>query len=66
MKTLLLTSVAATILAAGYATAQDAVLTIEPAHRTVIHQYIVKEHLRPVRVKEAVTVGAVLPEDVSL
>jgi hypothetical protein len=66
MKALLLASAAATILAAGYAAAQDTMLTIEPAHRTVIHQYIVKEHIRPLRVKETIALGATLPEDVTL
>jgi hypothetical protein len=46
--------------------AQDATLTIEPAHRTIIKQYVVKEHVRPVAVKESLDVGAVLPEDVTL
>ena len=66
MRRLLITGTAAAILAGGYAMAQDAVLTIEPAHRTVIKQYIVKEHIRPVRIKEDVAVGTVLPEDVAL
>lgn len=66
MKTLLIASAAAAVLASGYAVAQDATLTIEPAHRTVIHQYIVKEHIRPEQVKETIAVGATLPEDVTL
>jgi hypothetical protein len=66
MRALVIASAAATILTAGYAAAQDTMLTIEPAHRTVIHQYIVKEHIRPVRVKETIALGATLPEDVTL
>ncbi|HEY1962378.1 MAG TPA: DUF1236 domain-containing protein [Rhizomicrobium sp.] len=65
MKVILI-SAAAAILCASYAMAQDATITIEPAHRTIIHQYIVKERLQPVRYKETVAVGTVLPEDVAL
>jgi hypothetical protein len=57
---------AVAVLAGGYAMAQDATLTIEPAHRTIIKQYVVKEHIRPAPIKETVTVGTVLPEDVTL
>jgi len=66
MRHLLIAAAATAILASGYAVAQDATLTIEPAHQTIIKQYVVKERLKPIRVKEAVTVGAVLPEDVTL
>lgn len=57
---------AAALLVSSYAMAQDATLTIEPAHRTVIKQYIVKEHVQPETIKETVAVGTVLPEDVTL
>jgi hypothetical protein len=66
MKHLLMASTAAALLVSGYALAQDATLTIEPAHRTIIKQYIVKEHVRPATIKETVAVGTVLPEDVTL
>jgi hypothetical protein len=66
MKHILFAGTAAALLASGYAMAQDATLTIEPAHRTVIKQYIVKEHVRPATIKESVAVGTVLPEDVTL
>jgi len=66
MRHLMLAGAAATLLVSGYAMAQDATLTIEPAHRTIIKQYIVKEKVRPIRVKETVTVGAVVPADVEL
>jgi len=65
MKLVLIAATAA-LLATGYATAQEATLTIEPAHRTFIHQYVVKEHIRPLRIKETVAVGTVLPADVEL
>ncbi len=66
MKHLLIAGTAAALLAGGYAMAQEATLTIEPAHRTIIKQYIVKEHLRPAPIRETVAVGTVLPEDVTL
>ncbi|HEX3943283.1 MAG TPA: DUF1236 domain-containing protein [Rhizomicrobium sp.] len=66
MKKLIFAGAAAVLLAGGYAIAQDATLTIEPAHRTIIKQYVVKEHVRPVVVKESLGVGTVLPEDVTL
>ena len=59
MKHILFAATAAALLASGYAVAQDATLTIEPTHRTIIHQYVVKERMAPVRVKESIAVGAV-------
>jgi uncharacterized protein DUF1236 len=66
MKHVLYAGAAVALLASGYAMAQDATLTIEPAHRTIIKQYVVKEHIRPAPIKETVAVGTVLPEDVTL
>ena len=66
MKHLLIAASAAAVLVSGYAMAQDTTLAIEPAHETVIKQYVVKEHVRPIRVKETLAVGAVVPEDVTL
>ena len=66
MKSVFTLAVASAILSVGYAIAQDATVTIEPAHRTIIHQYVVKERVRPVRLKETVNVGAVIPTDVAL
>jgi hypothetical protein len=66
MKLVIIAGTAAALLAGGYAMAQDAMLTIEPAHRTIIKQYVVKQHIRPVVVKESVAVGTVLPEEVAL
>ncbi|HTK79292.1 MAG TPA: DUF1236 domain-containing protein [Rhizomicrobium sp.] len=66
MKHLLIAGAAAALLASGYAMAQDATLTIEPAHRTIIKNYVVKERLRPVKVRETLAVGAVVPTDVTL
>ncbi len=66
MKKLIFAGAAAALLAGGYAMAQDATLTIEPAQRTIIKQYVVKEHVKPVTVKENVAVGTVLPANVTL
>lgn len=66
MKYAIIAGTAAALLTSGYAMAQDATLTIEPAQRTIIKQYVVKEHVRPAPIKETVEVGTVLPEDVTL
>jgi len=66
MRVVLIAAAAAAVLGSSYAMAQDATLTIEPAHRTIIHQYVVKERIKPVRIKESVAVGSVLPADVAL
>jgi hypothetical protein len=36
---------------------------IEPEQRTVIRDYVVKERVAPVKVKERISVGAPLPAD---
>ena len=41
-------------------------IIVEPEQRTVIKQYVVKEHVAPVTVKEGIRLGAQLPEDVEL
>ena len=66
MKHLVYAGAAAALVVSGYAMAQDATLTIEPAHRTIIKQYIVKEKVRPIRVKQTIAVGALVPADVEL
>jgi hypothetical protein len=58
-------AVALSAVLAGQALAQ-AVVEIEPAQRTRIKEYVVKEKVAPVRVKERVSVGATLPADVEL
>jgi len=40
--------------------------TVRPEERTVIHDYVVKEKVRPETVKEEVTLGAPVPADVEL
>ena len=41
-----------------------ATVTIAPEQRTKIKQYVVQQKVKPVTVKERVTVGTVLPADV--
>jgi hypothetical protein len=41
-------------------------VVIEPEQRTLIRDYVVKERVAPVTVKERVSVGARLPADVEL
>jgi hypothetical protein len=78
MKRALLASAAAAVLAVGASTlsfAQSAGvqvgpvgagITFAPEQRTHIHEYIVKERVAPVTVREHVRVGATLPADVEL
>jgi hypothetical protein len=54
------------LFAGGYALAQDATLVIQPEQRTVIHEYIVKEHVKPMVLKEQIEVGTAIPQDVEL
>jgi Protein of unknown function (DUF1236) len=39
---------------------------IEPEQRTAIKEYVVKERVAPVTVKERISVGATLPADIEL
>jgi hypothetical protein len=39
---------------------------VEPEQRTVIRNYVVKERVAPVTVKERISVGGTLPADVEL
>jgi Protein of unknown function (DUF1236) len=78
MKRLLITSAAVAVLAIGAATpsfSQDvgvrvgpvgAGITFAPEQRTRIHEYVLKEQVAPVTVRERVSVGATLPADVEL
>jgi hypothetical protein len=54
------TTVTTTAPAAGTA------VTIAPAQRTKIKQYVVEKKVKPITVKERVSVGATLPADVTL
>jgi len=63
---------AAGLLASGGAFAQmstettTTTWTVKPEERTVIKDYVVKEKIRPERIKEEVTIGAPVPTDVQL
>ena len=46
------------------ALAQSATVQIDPAQRTKIKEYVVKEKVKPVTIKEQVTVGTALPAGV--
>jgi Protein of unknown function (DUF1236) len=67
MKHSLLAGVAAlSMLLGGQAIAQSVSVELSPDQRTRIKQYVVKEKVKPVTIKERVSVGAVLPGDVQL
>jgi hypothetical protein len=54
------------LLTAGQALAEGVTLQIAPEQRTRIKEYVVKEKVKPVVVKERVSVGGTLPADVEL
>src|ERR1700688_2383421 len=54
------------LFAGSYALAQEATLVIQPEQRTVIHEYVVKEHVKPMDLKEQIEVGTAIPQDVEL
>lgn len=67
MKRTLVASVTALALVlSSQAFAQSVTVDIAPEQRTKIKEYVVKEKVKPVTVKERVTVGTVLPADVEL
>ena len=76
MKRTLIAALAVTAITAGSALAQTTVtttspgagatVTIAPEQRTKIKQYVVQQKVKPVTVKERITVGATLPADVEL
>lgn len=41
-------------------------IVVEPEQRTIIKEYVVKEKVAPVRVKERIAVGTRVPPDVEL
>lgn len=61
--------VTATALSVAFGTqalAQQVAVEIAPDTRATIKEYVVKEKVRPVTLKERVVVGAALPVDVQL
>jgi hypothetical protein len=59
-----LIGVAAAAVVATSALAQSVI--IEPQQRTVIRNYVVKERVRPVELRERVVVGATIPAEIEL
>ena len=69
MKRTSLAGVAALCLFAGgqvFAQAVSATIDLAPDQRTQIKEYVVKERVAPVTLKERISVGATLPADVTL
>jgi hypothetical protein len=62
----LIGATAVAVVFAGQALAQSAVVEIAPEQRTRIKEYVVKEKVKPITVKERISVGATLPADVEL
>ena len=62
--------VAATALSVAFGAqqvlAQQVAVEIAPPTRTTIKEYVVKEKIKPVTIKEKVTVGAALPVGIDL
>jgi len=54
------------VVFSGQAIAQSVSVELAPEQRTRIKEYVVKERVAPVTVRERVTVGATLPADVEL
>ena len=54
------------VVFSSQAIAQSATIELAPDQRTRIKEYVVKERVAPVTVKERVRVGATLPADVEL
>jgi hypothetical protein len=66
MKRSFLAGVAAlSLVTVGAAFAQHTIV-VEPNQRTVIREYVVKQKVKPITIKEKVVVGATLPTDVAL
>lgn len=67
MKNVAIGSLLAAALFAGTAVAQvSTTVTIGQPERMRIKEYVVKEKVKPVTIKEKVTVGATLPTEVEL
>ena len=57
---------ASALVASSAAFAQSTTVTISQPERTQIKEYVVKEKMKPVMIKEKVTVCATLPAEVEL
>jgi hypothetical protein len=65
-QTLIAGAAALTLLASSQILSAQTTIEIAPEQRTRIKEYVVKEKVKPVTVKERVSVGATLPADVEL
>jgi len=63
---LMATATAAAIMLSGQAFAEGVAVQIDPTQRQTIKQYVVKEKVPAVKVKEQLRVGTTLPSDVQL
>lgn len=63
---LALTAAALTFGSIASGLAQGVAITVAPEERTRIKEYVVKEKVKPVTVKERISVGTKLPADVEL
>ncbi len=59
-------AIALPIALGAQASAQSVAIEIAPDQRTIMKEYVVKEKVRPVTVRETVAVGGTLPADVEL
>lgn len=67
MKRVVIAGVAAlAVVGSSPAFAQAVSIDLAPEQRTRIKEYVVKERVAPVRIRERVTVGATLPADIEL
>jgi Protein of unknown function (DUF1236) len=64
MRRMLMVGAAVSLLATSQAIAQTVI--IEPEQRTKIREYVVKQRVNPVTIRERVTVGSTVPADVEL
>jgi hypothetical protein len=62
----LIGATAIAVVFAGQALAQSVSVEIAPEQRTRIKEYVVKEKVKPITVKERISVGATLPAEVEL
>jgi hypothetical protein len=65
-RTLLAGAAALAIEFSGQSLAEGVSVEIAPEQRTRIKEYVVKEKVRPVTVRERISVGATLPAEVEL
>lgn len=65
MKAIIAASVL-TLAIAGAAVAQTTAIELDPSQRTQIKEYVVKQKVKPVELKERITVGATVPQTVVL